>query len=124
LIYKVFLLVFTAVVIVYLFPKGSKFKYELTQGKPWQYETLYAPFDFAIQKSEAEIKREKEKIKENHTPYFNYNISVADTALAHLNDEVEAVFNDSILDVDGLKIVKFGKYTLKNIYKNGVIKPE
>ncbi len=53
LFYKIFLFIITAVLIVYLLPKGGKFKYEITKGKPWQYENLYAPFDFAILKSDA-----------------------------------------------------------------------
>ena len=30
-------------------------KYDFGQGKPWQYDNLYAPFDFAVQKTEEEI---------------------------------------------------------------------
>ena len=50
LIYKIFLFILTVIAIVYLFPKGGHFKYEFQKGKPWQYDNLYAPFDFAIQK--------------------------------------------------------------------------
>lgn len=60
-LYKVFLFVITLILIVYLFPKGGVFKYEFTKGKPWQYENLYAPFDFAIAKTEDEIIAEKKK---------------------------------------------------------------
>jgi len=73
-IYKVFLYLLTTAIIVYLFPKGSKFKYEYSKGQPWQYENLYAPFDFAILKSDEEIAEEKEEIRNNHTPYFTYNL--------------------------------------------------
>ena len=62
LFYKVFLFLLTTVFIVYLFPKGGKFKYEIPKGKPWQYENLYAPFDFAILKTPEELAAEKEKI--------------------------------------------------------------
>jgi len=56
-----------------LLPKGGKFKYEITKGKPWQYENLYAPFDFAILKNEDEIIKEKDKIINNNIPYYTYN---------------------------------------------------
>ena len=62
-IYKVILFLITAVAIVYLFPKGGQFKYEFTKGKPWQYDNLYAPFDFAIDKSEEEITEEIKNIE-------------------------------------------------------------
>src|SRR5680860_918054 len=72
LFYKIFLFILTAVVIVYLLPKSGKFKYEITKGKPWQYENLYAPFDFAILKTNEEIVKEKDQIISNHIPYYNF----------------------------------------------------
>ncbi len=122
-IYKVFLFIIVAGIIVYLFPKGSQFKYEFTKGKPWQYETLYAPFDFAIKKSDAEIKQEKKQIKENHAPFFDYETRIADTAKAQLSRELSRVFGDSIMRVSGLKLIKFSKKTLTAIYADGVIQP-
>ncbi|HER39856.1 MAG TPA: phosphohydrolase, partial [Salinimicrobium catena] len=78
LFYKVFLFLLTTFLIVYLFPKGGKFQYEIPKGKPWQYENLYAPFDFAILKSPEEIAAEKERINKEHIPYYEYNSQVAD----------------------------------------------
>ena len=51
LIYKYFLYVVSVGLIVFFLPKGGKFKYEFQKGKPWQYENLYAPFDFSIKNS-------------------------------------------------------------------------
>ena len=56
IIYKVILFLITTVAIVYLFPKGGQFKYDFNNGQLWKYDNLYAPFDFAVQKSEAEVK--------------------------------------------------------------------
>ena len=67
--YKVFLFLLTTFLIVYLFPKGGKFKYDIPKGKPWQYENLYARFDFAILKTPEEIAAEKEEITKSHIPY-------------------------------------------------------
>src|SRR5699024_9195326 len=99
LIYKAFLFVITTGLIVYFVPKGEKFKYELTKGKPWQYETLYAPFDFSIQKSDEEIKQEKKNIRKNHSPYFDYDQSTVDSAKTKLNREIGKIFSDSIMDI-------------------------
>jgi len=38
----------SAFIIVLLFPKQGKFKYEYQQGRPWQHEDLVTPFDFPI----------------------------------------------------------------------------
>ena len=60
LIYKALLFVCTTFLIVYLFPKSGKFKYNFEKGKPWQSEDLQAPFNFAIKKSQDEIEKEKQ----------------------------------------------------------------
>ena len=59
LVYKVLLFLISVVAIVYLFPKGGQFKYDFNKGKPWQYDNLYASFDFSIQKNKDEIDLEK-----------------------------------------------------------------
>ncbi|MDR6302129.1 HD family phosphohydrolase [Mesonia maritima] len=121
LIYKIFLYLITVALIVYLFPKGSKFKYDITKGKPWQYENLYAPFDFAILKSDEEIEEERQQIQQNHTPYFNVNTEIPEEAAEKLDTNIEVVFNDSVLDADGVRLIKFSKLTLNKIYDKGVI---
>ena len=65
LVYKILLFIVITVTIVYLFPKGGQFKYNIQKGKPWPYENLYAPFDFAILKSEEDIRKEREEIEAN-----------------------------------------------------------
>ena len=94
LFYKVFLFILTAVLIVYLLPKGGKFKYEIPKGKPWQHESLYAPFDFAILKSEDEIAEEKEEIRNKHTPYYNFNEDIPKQVTNSLDAEINLVFSD------------------------------
>ena len=54
-VYKIFLYILTTILVVYLFPKGGKFQYEFQKGKPWQYETLIAQFDFPIQKQRKKL---------------------------------------------------------------------
>lgn len=121
-IYKVFLFILTVGLVVYFFPKGSNFKYEISKGKPWQYETLMAPFDFAIQKSEQEIKDEKKKIKDEHSPFLDYDQTVVNRVEENLNKELETAFNDSIMRIAGLQLVKFSKNTIADLYDKGIIK--
>lgn len=94
IVYKVFLFVLVVFSIVYFFPKGGKFKYEFQKGKPWQYENLLAPFDFAIQKSAEEIQSEKEELTKNSNIYFEYK--------SHIENEVKKKFashyNEAILN--------------------------
>jgi putative nucleotidyltransferase with HDIG domain len=68
---KVFLFLISIVVLVILFPKEGKFKYEYAKGKPWLHSDLIAPFDFAIQKSKTEIQNEEKEALKQLSPYFN-----------------------------------------------------
>ena len=65
-IFRLFLFVITLLVILYSFPRQAKFKYEFSKGQPWMHETIIAPFDFSILKSESELDIEKEIIKSRH----------------------------------------------------------
>lgn len=95
-IYKVFLFVMTTVLIVYFFPKGGKFKYEFQKGKPWQYENLYAPFDFAIQKSLGVIDLEKLEIEKKSKLYFAYNFDVIEKVRLQMSERFKKMATDSL----------------------------
>ena len=121
LFYKVFLFALTAVLIVYLLPKGGNFKYEIPKGKPWQYENLYAPFDFAILKSEEEIKQERQQIRNNHTPYFQFNQEIPKEATAKTPEVVYDVFSDSLLKDRDIQVIEFVNNTLEEVYEFGLL---
>lgn len=121
LIYKIFLYVFATALIVYVFPKGSKFKYDITQGKPWQYETLYAPFDFAILKSEEEIAKEKQEIRRNHIPYYVFNTDVPQLVNKKLIENISEIFTEEEIAENGVELVKFSTQLLNDIYSRGVL---
>jgi cyclic-di-AMP phosphodiesterase PgpH len=122
LVYKVSLLILTTVSIIYLLPKGGQFKYEFRKGKPWQYENFYAPFNFAIRKSDEEIKTEKELIKNNLKPFFRNDTEVIKNVNTKYDIKIDKFLSDSVFvntDKDSLK--KFGKVILKNIYDRGYL---
>ena len=121
LFYKVFLFALTAVLIVYLLPRGGNFKYEIPKGKPWQYENLYAPFDFAILKSEEEIQQERQQIRNNHTPYFQYIQEIPKQVKAEVPDVVYEVFPDSLLSNREIQIIGFVNETLEEVYEFGLL---
>ena len=71
--FRISLFIITLAVIVYVFPRQAKFKYEFTKGKPWMHETIIASFDFSVLKSNEVLDNEKQIVKQQHTPIFNYN---------------------------------------------------
>ncbi len=121
LFYKVFLFVLTSVLIVYLLPKGGKFKYDIPKGKPWQYENLYAPFDFAILKSDEEIAAERQEITNAHVPYYNFNSNIPEKVSEDALLEVHNVFPDTTLKVYETIIDNFVTETVDKIYEYGLL---
>ncbi len=122
LFYKVILFVFTTALIVYLFPKSGKFKYSFENGKPWQSENLYAPFDFAIKKSEEEINIEIKKIESEAVKYFDVDSSLIESAISDYNSQFKLIFPDSISDNESKRVYSKTEGILKNVYKYGVLK--
>src|SRR4051812_15668109 len=77
-VFRFFLFVASVAAIVAVFPKQSKFKYDLknVKGKPWNYENLVAPFDFAIRKTDEERSAERTEVINNSHPYFSRSLKV------------------------------------------------
>mgnify|MGYP001813102309 CR=1 FL=1 len=120
LIFKVLLLICTTFLIVYLFPKSGKFKYDFEKGKPWQSENLYAPFDFAIQKAENEVFKEQESIKNNALLYFTLDTKVKDSVTELYKTKFEIVFPDSVYR-NSRELYPVGEKLLDNINTHGVL---
>lgn len=78
LLEKVSLFLLVAWMLIMVFPREGKFKYEYQKGKPWQHEDLIAPVDFAILKSTDEMKHEQQKALEQLRPHFVRNLAVYD----------------------------------------------
>lgn len=121
LTYKLILFISTTFLIVYLFPKSGKFKYNFEKGKPWQSENLYAPFDFAIKKTEEEIQSEKNEIKENAILYFNLESNIKERVFEDFMAEFKLEFSDSIVKQDRDKLYNNGLDFLSKLYNYGVL---
>ena len=107
-----FLFILTLLLILFLFPRQAKFKYEFTKGKPWLHESIIAPFDFSILKSDNELIKEREIIESQHLPIYNY-----------LNNIFEIKIEDFVEDFEikwaqekGIK--KDEKFTFNNLFKS------
>lgn len=122
LIYKGFLFILTTALVVYLFPKGGKFKYDFHKGKLWQYETLYAPFDFAIHKTDLEIKENKDAIESNHPDYFKYDVATKDLVYQGYKDKFNTFFTSKdYSESDRKELYSNGLELLNRIYEKGVV---
>ena len=121
LIYKAFLFVAATLLIIYLLPKGGQFKYNFQKGKPWQYENLYAPFSFTIKKNSEAIEKEKEAIRLNAIPFFDYNENVVKDSESKFLLLLEETYVDSLFETSKNTIKTVGRNIQKDVYTNGVI---
>ena len=120
LAYKVLLFFSTTFLIVYLFPKSGKFKYNFDKGKPWQSENLYAPFDFAIKKSAEELEKEQLDISQNVPIYFEIDPNIKEKVFEAYPETFNKWIPDSIIK-RGDHIFDNGKTILEKIYEYGVL---
>lgn len=108
-------MVIVLVIMVLLYPSEGRFKYEYHKGRPWMYETLVAPMDFPILKSQAELLKEKNEAAELFVPYYVYNNDI----LLNVMQTADGLNRDSLIsnkDLATLKVV------LSEIYTAGIIK--
>lgn len=134
-ILRVSLYVIACVIVLYAIPKEGKFKYEYQKGSPWKHDNYFAPFDFAIYKSQAEIEAEREAIKKESKPYFTKDNQVQVTCMERFTSHFNAQLitfgvSDSITDAKSKEPNVF--HDLKNaitkalndVYANGIIENE
>lgn len=134
-ILRVSLYVIACVIVLYAIPKEGKFKYEYQKGSPWKHDNYFAPFDFAIYKSQAEIEAEREAIKKESKPYFTKDNQVQVTCMERFTSHFNAQLitfgvSDSITDPKSKEPNVFHELknaitkALNDVYANGIIENE
>lgn len=131
LIYILLLFAFSVAFAVFIFPTENQFEYSYDRGAQWLYDDLYAPYDFAICRSEDEIIAEKDSIEANFIPYYSFD-SVESTKFVHSFCELLGkVIDEKILNVGtsvsaeaGSAFKKEIEEKLVSIYTKGVIMPD
>ena len=123
LIYKALLYVASACFIVFFFPKGGQFKYEFQKGRPWQYENLYAPFDFSINKNRAEVLKEQQKVRTEKLDYYTYDPNVPKEVRASFEKRFPTIFSNNNYTGGQLRTLKkTADEILDGLYEFGVIR--
>lgn len=120
IIYKVLLYISSTLLVIYLLPKGGQFKYNYQKGKPWQYENLYAPFNFTIKKGKEAFENEIEAIKNEAIPFYDLNTDLPIAVLTEFSFQLDANFPDSV-SVSKNKVKEIGLNIINYIYEKGVI---
>ena len=104
----------TALLLVIITPRQSKFNYQYTVGSPWRYETLVSDMDFPVLKSEKELFAEKEEKASEVVDCYLFDESVADAV-------VSKVENKALASGIAPNIVSELVRDLKDCYSSGVV---
>jgi len=125
--YIAFLFIFSIFLIVLMFPMQGKFKYEFQRGKPWRHSDFIAPFDFAILKSEQEVRKEKEAVLKDFKPFFKIDESIYKKNRAALITDFDNQWKSKYSDdrASNKKMMtnaNLAMAIIDTIYKNGIIR--
>lgn len=118
--FMIFLAVIAVVLIVYSMPKNRSRHYEFSQGKPWTYNELIAPFSFSIEKSEEDLKNEIDSLRANFSPYFSYDNSISQRVIRSF----ESLYSETLHSKISNHTYQALHNRLQEIYKGGIISPE
>ena len=116
-IYKVILFLITVFCLVYLFPRSGGFKYNYQTGKPWPYETLLAPFDFPIAKSEEELNDERQAVAQESPLIFTRDTLAEQRSL----ERTRKWIRQQVTPFSSSRLLKAWDRYLTNLYSPGLI---
>ena len=97
-IMKVLAFVLALAIVVLLMPRNVKFKYEYQKMRPWPHETLYAPFNFPVYKSDETVRKEKEEALKSVEPIFTFDVQGTENGREQLLKDFDSQWNDTIGD--------------------------
>lgn len=87
-------------ILVFLFPRQTKFQYQYTEGEVWKQKPLIAPFDFTILKTDGEIEKDKLEIKLNSPIYYVLNNDTKNIPIEKLKIDIRNNWSDSNKSID------------------------
>jgi cyclic-di-AMP phosphodiesterase PgpH len=119
LIYRLIIFGGTAFLLQLILPGEPVFKFEYQKGSPWKHEDLIAPYDFAIQKTDAEIEKEKDGLTKNLPPYFKLDTTVFAKENALFHTDFFAIF-DSTKNLNNLIFRRLSS-AFNQVYSTGII---
>ncbi|OFY43954.1 MAG: hypothetical protein A2X18_07435 [Bacteroidetes bacterium GWF2_40_14] len=76
-------------IIAAIIPIEGKFKYQYAKGRPWLYETLIAPLDIPILKSETELRTERNSKAAQIIPYYTFVTKIKTEQLVALAEMMD-----------------------------------
>ncbi len=118
---KIILFLITLVILLALFPREGKFKYEFQRGKPWQHDDLIAPLDFAILKPHAELQKERRSSLSEAYLFFRFDKEKVEYAKSEFLARLDRTGLNMVSNREKEIIVKTAFALLDSIYSKGIL---
>jgi putative nucleotidyltransferase with HDIG domain len=111
--------VFTVVIVAIClsFPREKAINIEFVKGKPWRYEQLTAPFDFAITKSEEALQHEYAEVLASQRPYYGRDSQLGKAAI----DSFITFYENELRHIVSKSLRANIISQLQDIYDTGII---
>lgn len=117
---KLLLFVVAAAIIVYVYPREGRFRYQFQEGKPWRYGLLTAPYNFSIYKAEAQFQAEQDSAMKHYRPYLQQDSTVLTETLEKLEEDYQQVLRITVPE----RYLHYLTDQLRLIYHVGIISAE
>lgn len=116
------LFIIAIVAVTYFLPRESQYQYSYTENTPWLYGLLTAPFNFDIQKSDAQVAAEKDSILKSAQIYFKKDEDVykrvkllldqdlkakeiSPNCKKYLSSKIESIYSTGIMSVEDVEML-------------------
>jgi len=123
-IHRILWFVFSVALIVILYPREGKFKYDFQQGRPWLHEDLIAPFDFPIYKSSTELEMEKDNLLKTFQPVFQLDQQITESVKTKFESRLRETIESDYATLQKAQKEYWQSYystVLDSIYSVGII---
>jgi cyclic-di-AMP phosphodiesterase PgpH len=115
--------------ISFLFPSNVRFKYDFDQGQTWRYESLDAPFDFAIKKPQAQVEAEMAELESDFRPYYELRENMPAQKQEAFNQAFQQQLEQVNRDGQFAHVLSntstyrnYGQSYLRDLYAEGVLR--
>jgi len=118
---KILLFLITLVILLALFPREGKFRYEFQRGKPWQHDDLIAPIDFAILKPQSELQRERKTALSEAYLFFRIDHDKTEYAKSDFLARLDRADLNQLTQQSKEQIIIAAFAIIDSIYSKGII---
>lgn len=119
-LYRIAGLIAMIVILVLFLPKGGYNNYEYRIGEPWDEAQVIAQDSFPVYKSETQLKRESDSLRNYYEPYFEIDNSLYEKQAARLKDAFRNLSQDRVPPYYLPHLLE----KLKHLYTQGIVDAE